>query len=310
MGRFSEIWKDKDARRGLIGTLIVHLLLLVALFFLALRTPLPLPGEEGVEVNFGYDEQGSGDIQSESAPPESQPLPPPVEQTEPEKTEPEPVIEEEQIITQDTEEAPVLEEEVPEEKQEEVKEEPEETPEEETDPGPVTETEEEPDEQPVDTAFVAELPEEKEEVVEEPKPVVNQRALYPGTSDKESGTNQGKQEEAGDMGKPQGYKESDKSDGRGGEGNGPSYYLGGRGSKLLEVPNVEVREQGNVVVDIWVDRQGNVMRAQVKSKGTDVLDTQQRKMAVEAALNSKFEADPTAEVEQRGTITYTFILLK
>ncbi len=25
---------------------------------MALRTPLPLPGEEGVEVNFGYDDQG------------------------------------------------------------------------------------------------------------------------------------------------------------------------------------------------------------------------------------------------------------
>jgi len=63
-----EILKDKDRRRGMIGATVVHLLLLVALVFLALRTPLPLPGEEGVEVNLGYDDAGFGDIQTESPP--------------------------------------------------------------------------------------------------------------------------------------------------------------------------------------------------------------------------------------------------
>ena len=112
------------------------------------------------------------------------------------------------------------------------------------------------------------------------------------------------------MGKPQGYEDSDKYDGRGGEGNGPSFYLGGRGSRFLDVPKVTVKEYGNVVVDIWVDREGNVVKAQVKSKGTNVLDPDQKKMAVEAALLSRFVADPNAEIEQRGTITYTFVLLK
>jgi outer membrane biosynthesis protein TonB len=311
LGKFGEIWKDKDKRRGLIGTIIVHLVLLLALFFLALRTPLPLPGEEGVEVNFGYDEQGYGDIQSESAPPESQPTPPPPQESEPEPVEPDPVVEEEEIITQDIEEAPVIEEETPEEKPEEIQEEPEEEIAEEKEPEqPEEQPEEEPEEQPVDTTFVSEVEEVVEEVVEEPKPVVNERALYPGTSQNKSGTNQGIKEGPGDQGKPQGYKDSDEDDGRGGEGDGPSYYLGGRGSKLLEIPDVEVNEWGDVVVEIWVDRMGNVVKAQVKTKGTVVVDANQRKMAVEAALNSKFEEDPTAEVQQRGTITYTFILLK
>ena len=43
---------DKDRRRGMIGTITVHVLLLVFILLAALRTPLPLPGEEGVEVNF------------------------------------------------------------------------------------------------------------------------------------------------------------------------------------------------------------------------------------------------------------------
>jgi len=54
---------DSDKRKGIIGTIMFHLMLLIALFFLALRTPLPLPGEEGVEVDLGYSNTGRGEIQ-------------------------------------------------------------------------------------------------------------------------------------------------------------------------------------------------------------------------------------------------------
>lgn len=304
------MWKDKDRRRGLIATTLVHILILFALFFLALRTPLPLPGEAGVEVNLGYDEQGVGNIQSESAPPESQPTPPP-QPVPQEIIEPEPEIIEEEIVTQDIEEAPVIEEEIVEDEPEEIIEEPKEEPEPEKEPEIIEEEiVEELPEKPVDSTFVSETEELVEEVVEEPKPVVNQRALYPGTSTNKTGTNQGNTQGAGDMGKPQGYKDSDKYDGRGGEGNGPSFYLGGRGGKYIETPSVKVTERGTVTVDIWVDRQGNVAKAQINYKGTDVIDAQQRKIAVDAALNSKFDEDPSAPEQQRGTISYTFILMK
>lgn len=311
MGKFGEIWKDKDKRRGLIGTIIVHLVLLLALFFLALRTPLPLPGEEGVEVNFGYDEQGYGDIQSESAPPESQPTPPPPQESKPEPVEPDPVVEEEEIITQDIEEAPVIEEETPEEKPEEIQEEPEEEIAEEKEPEqPEEQPEEEPEEQPVDTTFVSEVEEVVEEVVEEPKPVVNTKALYPSTSKNKTGTNQGIKEGPGDQGRPEGYKGSEEYDGRGGEGDGPSYYLSGRGSKLLEIPDVGVEDPGDLVVDIWVDRDGKVIKAQKNYQKSNVFDPEQVQVAINAAKNSTFEADQTAPEEQRGTITYNFVILK
>lgn len=305
-----KIWQDKDRRRGLIATILIHSALFVALLFLALRTPLPLPGEEGVEVNLGYDDQGYGNIQEESAPPESLPTPPP-QPVQEEIIEPEPEIAEEEIVTQDTEEAPVLEEETVEEKPEEIIEEPEEKPEEEKEPEkPEEEIIEEPVEKKVDSVYISEAEDTVEEVIEEPKPVVNQRALYPGTSTNKTGTNQGNTQGAGDMGKPQGYKDSDKYDGRGGKGNGPSFYLGGRGGKYIETPSVKVTERGNVVVDIWVDRQGNVVKAQINYKGTDVIDAEQRRIAIDAARNSKFDEDPTAPEQQRGTISYTFILMK
>lgn len=309
MNRLKEAWNDKDRRRGIIATTLVHLLILFALFFLALHTPLPLPGEEGVEVNLGFDEQGYGEIQSESAPPESQPTPPP-QPVPQEIVEPEPEIVEEEIITQDIEEAPVIEEEIIEDKPEEIIEEPEEEPIEEKEPEIVEEEiVEEPIEQPVDSVFASETEEiVEEEVVEEPKPVVNQRALYPGTSTNKTGTNQGNTQGAGDMGKPQGYKDSDKYDGRGGSGNGISYSLGGRGGKNLVEPVKVFNEPGVVVIKIEVDREGNVISATFMQKGSQVgFSDEKVKLAIQAAKNSTFLEDQNAPLRQVGTITYNFV---
>jgi TonB family protein len=275
--------------------------LLIALMFLALRTPLPLPGEEGVEVNLGYTDTGSGDVQSDTPPPQADPTPPPKPRQQ--TVEPETLPQEEENLTQDVEEAPVLEEKKAEEPPEEIIEEPKEEPEEEEI------IEKEPEEETVDSTFTTEEPAE-EVPVEDPKPVVNKKALYPGSSNSTEGSNQGVTEGPGDQGKPQGAKGSDKYDGQGGKGNGVSFSLGGRGSKYLDTPSADFKEQGTVVVDIWVDRQGVVTRAQVKSKGTTVLDPNLREIAVDAAKNSTFTADPSAAELQRGSITYNFILMK
>lgn len=301
---------NKDKRRGIIITVIVHTLVFLSLFLIALRTPLPLPGEEGVEVNFGFTETGLGNIQSDAPPPQAKPTPPPVKQQPKPKQEPEPVAEEEEIIEQTVEEAPAIKD-IVEEKPEEPK-----KPEKEIEKvvekitEPIEEIEEVIEDQPVDSTFLTE--EIVEEIPEpEPEPIVNQRALFKGnTSSDTQGTNQGIAGGIGDQGKPEGYKDSNKYDGRGGKGNGPSAYLGGRGSLYLEEPGTDFKEQGDVVIEIWVDRDGIVKKAQVKSKGTNILDPNLKKIATDAAMNSKFERDQNAEALQRGTITYKFVLLK
>ena len=64
----AEQQRDKRSKiAAILGTLVFHVLLVVALLFMAFRTPLPLPGEEGVEVNLGYSDEGMGDIQPEEA---------------------------------------------------------------------------------------------------------------------------------------------------------------------------------------------------------------------------------------------------
>ena len=184
---------------------------------------------------------------------------------------------------------------------------------EETKPDPIPEKiiEKEPIEEVVDSLLVQD--ELVEEVpVEKPKPVVNKRALYTGSSSSTDteGTNQGITEGAGDQGKPHGYKESDDYTGQGGKGNGVSFNLGGRGYLFLEKPTAKFKEQGTVIVSIWVDKEGKVEKAQVRAKGTNILDENLKKIAVDAAYNSTFVKDNNAADLQRGTITYNFILMK
>lgn len=251
--------ENKYKFSGAIGTILFHIMVLALLLFLALRTPLPLPGEEGVEVSLGYEETGSGLTQPEKIKP--------IQRVEPipQKSEPK------EIITQDTEEAPALEE----EKQE--KPQPEEKPE-----------------------------EKKEPVKEEPK--VNPKALYtPNKKDQDEAGNQGTDFEDADQGKESGSKDSKKPEGVAGMGEGISFNLEGRGSIHLPKPAYESLEQGKVVVKIWVNKQGKVTRALPGVKGTTITDQRLRDLARDAALKAVFTPDPNASDIQVGTITYNFL---
>ena len=275
---------DKDKISALTGTIIFHGILLLLLLILALRTPLPLPGEEGVIVNIGYADEGMGSEQQEQ-PEQVQETPPPAQ---PEQSQPEA---EEEMITQDTEEAPALED-VEEEKPEEEEQEDEKEPEEE-----VTEEPEE---------TVEETPEETEPEEEEPE--VNPKALYPGnTETQEEGQNEGSTDDPGDQGSAFGSQDSDNYEGEGGAGNGIAFSLGGRKSKHLPKPEYNSEDQGKVVVTIYVDKFGNVKRANAGAKGTTVTDQQLHKVAEDAAMRAKFSTDPEAPEMQKGTITYNFI---
>ena len=80
------------------GTIIVHALIVLVLFLMAFRTPLPLPGEEGVEVDLGMMNQGMGNIQPDK-PAIPQAAQPP---QQPNKSK-------EDLVTQNDNEAPALE---------------------------------------------------------------------------------------------------------------------------------------------------------------------------------------------------------
>lgn len=246
--------EKKDKGIAVAGTILFHALAVLILFLMAFRTPLPLPGEEGVEVDLGMMDQGMGNIQPEkpAIPMAAQP------QQQTNKNE-------EDIVTQNDDEAPAIE-------------------------------------KPKNTKPKQEKP------AEEPKPTVNQRALFKGNNNPQSGGSEGITGQPGDQGNPNGLAGIKKYEGQGGKGNGTGYDLGGRGAKSLHRPNDDFSEEGIVVVDIWVNRQGKVTRAEVATKGTTVINSDMRQKATQAALRSSFAADPNAPEEQHGTITYTFVI--
>ena len=92
-----------------------------------------------------------------------------------------------------------------------------------------------------------------------------------------------------------------------GSGDGISYNLGKRGSVSLHKPSYDSEEIGNVVVKIKVDKTGKVTDAVPGQQGSTTTNQTLWQLAKDAALKSKFEADPNAPDIQVGTITYKFI---
>ena len=140
---------------------------------------------------------------------------------------------------------------------------------------------------------------------EEPK--VDERALFKPVKPQESTSSEGNTQTPGDQGNPNGGQDINNYEGQGGSGGGPSYDLGGRNAKSLPRPSKDFSEEGTIVVDIWVDRDGHVQRAEV-GKGTNIANTKMRETAKQAALSSVFAPDKDATELQKGTITYKFII--
>lgn len=258
--------KNNNKIFGIIATVVFHAIAVVLLITLCFRTPLPLPGEAGVEVNLGMYAQAMNQDVSEPA---SQQVVEPTEQEE--------VVEETEDILSEDEEVPSIEEEKIEEKEEEHE---------------------------VDEEIVEEI----EKVIEEEKPVINQRAIFQVPKNNTETPSEGDSEEGqGEQGSVTGLKDIDRYEGNGGSGGGPAYDLGGRGAKSISSPSKDFNEEGKIVVDIWVDKEGLVKRAEI-GRGTTILNESMRKSAINAAKNSIFNKDDKAADLQKGTITYTFII--
>jgi len=142
---------------------------------------------------------------------------------------------------------------------------------------------------------------EKEEAKEEPKDVSDPTRLYPGSSD--SGNEDG---DGGGTGNGTGTGSGNNTGpGHGSMGNG-DWYLSGRGIVNKPVIHDQIQEEGKVVVDIIVDRTGQVVRATANlSKSTtsssDLIDR-----AVKAAYQATFTPKAAATVEQKGFLTFVF----
>lgn len=84
------------------------------------------------------------------------------------------------------------------------------------------------------------------------------------------------------------------------------YYLDNRYHISLPVPVYLSQGGGTVVVDIVVNRQGQVVEAKAR-ENRSIRDKQVFAYAEEAANRTVFNTDNTAPARQKGTIQYTFI---
>ena len=272
----------KKHKKGILGTIGFHGVLLVLILSFGFSTPLPLPQEKGIMINFGNMPDASGTTELQKSKKESE-VQKQKEQSRPQQSQAN-QNEAENVITQDHEKAPAVEDKQETQKKEQKQPEPTEKP---------TEQKEQ----------------EQQEEQTEPEREVNENALYPGKSNEESGESEGETEGEGNQGRESGTPYSDNHANVDSKGMGNmNYSLSGRNPESLPKPEYNYQVEGKVVVEITVDKYGNVTKAVAGVKGSTTLNENLLKAAKKAALNAKFDRDPTAPAYQKGTITYYFRL--
>ncbi|MBC8004182.1 MAG: hypothetical protein H7X84_01820 [Verrucomicrobia bacterium] len=315
----------KEHRAGLIGTIITHAVILLLLMLFGFFTPLPIPGEEGILVNFGDMETGFG--AEEPAPGESSPQqareevkaavnaaapPAPAKRVEA-------PADKEELLTQEYEKTAALESAKKKVEAKKTKD-----PEEEKILREKRRQEQVAKQQREETERLRqeELTRQRKEeeqrlarAAEEQRKAgeISSRAKNAfggngkGTADSRS-TSQGVTYGGGNQGSPEGAANADKYGPGNGAGNGTSYSLDGRSGLSLPKPVYTENEDGIVVVQITVDKNGAVTKAEPGVKGSNTANPQLIAAARKAALSARFNADPNAPAFQVGTITYRFVL--
>ena len=271
---------NKDDTSAFIGTIAVHLALILILYFSVLRTIVPNE-DSGILVNFGemYTSVGAYEPSYTSHPP--QPETPPQPQ-------PKPVTKPEELITQEEEETVSI----PDKKKKE-----------EQISGEKAQREREETER--------RRREEEEKKRREEERQKQQETISNRVSDAfgMASSQQSRQGDAttgtGNQGSPFGNSDAGTHEGTGGFG---TFNLDGRyiGQGGLPRPTDRGQEEGKIVINITVDPNGNVILAEI-GRGTNIDNAQMRKSAIDAAKRAKFNKIKGAN-NQNGTITYIYKL--
>ena len=282
-----------EKRKGIVGTTIVHLVLLLLLVIVGYTAPPPPENEEGILVNFGTDETGSGLIEpSTTVIEEATTTLPPISAAETQADEP--------LLTQESEDAPEVKKTDPEAEKKKLE-------------------KIEADRKLKEQLEIERIRKEQEEIERKrveaeqkrQEDIIN-RTKNALANSKNAGTNstgEGDTGGSGNQGVTSGSVDSQvRGDGSGLGDKGISYDLQGRGFQTLPPPKYDYQGEGRVVVEVSVDRMGKVIHAISGTKGSTTLDEYLLKAAKDAAMMTVFEAKPDAPATQKGTITYNFIL--
>lgn len=260
-----------------VGTVVCLLLVLLLLFKLSMTAPI-LEEDEGIVVTFGTAEDGGGmpDATPVDAITQAEQVPAPAVPEKPSNND---------LMVQDDEESLVLAKQREEDARRKAAE-----------------------EELIRKRREAEAKAEAERVAKE-KALAEQRAKEQEAIDKanqlaalfgHAGTTEGGN---GDNASASSSGVKGNPVGKGfGESNGATWRLAGRNIKSLPKPSDNFNQQGRVIVNIRVDKQGNVISATV-ADGTTISDRPTQQLALTAARQAKFTE---GDSEQIGSIIYNF----
>jgi periplasmic protein TonB len=285
--------ENRNRRVGMFVSVGLHVLVLILFaFLLAWRAPDPPLPEYGIEINFGVSQVGSGDIQPETAPQESEveeeaapdeapeEVTPEVETNEIEAVEP---IEETPPVTSKLESPEVIEEKPP--VKPEVREE-------KKTPEPVKETPKPAPEKPVET-----------------QPTKDAGAKGDGTNTKPPASSQGDDtNKTGDKGDEQGELDARALYGKPGGGQGgPALNI--VGWIWDEVPNTKdsSNENGTVTFEFMIDEDGYVIFTKTLKSS---VSPSVAKFYEDQLKNTTFSRTGTGAVKPgntRGTVTFSIV---
>lgn len=266
--------RQRSHTEATIGTVLAMVLLFLLLWLVSMQVPVR-EEEEGIEVAFGVTEEGGGyqPQQSESSPSVSAaPAPAASAPTN------------NDLMTQDTEESLALQR----KREEDARRKAEQA-------------------ELIRQQREAEARAEAERIARE-QALAEQRAKEQAAIDKANalgslfGNNGSTATGSGDS---QGDGRKGNPIGHGSTGSA-AWSLAGRGMKAMPSPSQNFQEAGKVVVDIIVDGSGNVVSAKAGATGTNTSSSVLLRIAEETARKAKFT--PSDKPQQRGTITYNFVL--
>lgn len=260
--------ETEEEKKSFIITSTLFVILFLLFFYLGLSYMDP-PPENGIAINFGTTDVGSGDIQPTET---IQSAPKPA-------TAPPAAASDDDVLSQDIEEAVVM--------KETKKEKPtENTAKEEVKPKPV------------------ESPKPSKSTIDALSSLIN----GPKSNGKASGS-EGDDNLAGDKGDPNGDPYANSYYGSGGNstGGGRSWGLNGRKLSASGKEVQKCNEFGTVVVQITVNRSGNVIAAKY-AKGTTNTNPCLVEPAIATAKKYKWQPDSNAPEFQHGFIIINFKL--
>lgn len=273
--------------QGIIGTVVVHLIILLILFVVTLHAATP-DEESGVPVMLGSAELSQGDADPytltevdvlDELQPETAPADPSVETPS-----------EQEMLTQDLEETVAMKpQKKPVKPKIEVK----------TPPKKQPEQPKQPTKTPEQIAAEKRAAAEKAAAEEAAKKIAGAFGKGSSMGNRGTGTTG-----SGVQGSPTGNSNTGKSTGVGGVG---SWDLNGRSlTGSLPIPVYNVQDEGRVVVTIVVNPSGRVISTSI-NKRTNTVSTALRRAAEEAARKARFNVTDGVN-NQTGTITYYFKL--